>query len=136
MGKNYKAWEQATEVEVQLLSTTKDWGNKDRKQRHVKDINMVEAISRSTKPLTNHSRQVWRSIYNNHIDVKTFPTMIWMHKEQATLLNAQSHLYEGTRQNMHVSKHKNANQTFWIFYFLCVFGFFDTKTSKGLSKEM
>ena len=45
MGKNYKAWEQATEVEVQLLSTTKDWGNKDRKQRHVKDINMVEAIS-------------------------------------------------------------------------------------------
>ena len=54
MGKNYKAQEQATEVEVQLLSTTKDC-NKDRKQRHVKDINMVEAISRSTKPLTNHS---------------------------------------------------------------------------------
>ena len=43
MGKNYKAREQATEVEVQLFSTTKDWGNKDRKQRHVKDINMVEA---------------------------------------------------------------------------------------------
>ena len=88
MGKNYKAWEQATEVEVQLLSTTKDWGNKDRKQRHVKDINMVEAISRSTKPLTNHSRQVWRSIYNNHIDVKIFPTMIWVHEEQAMLVNA------------------------------------------------
>ena len=43
MGKNYKAREQAMEVEDQLLSTTKDWGNKDRKQRRVKDINMVEA---------------------------------------------------------------------------------------------
>ena len=31
------------EVEVQLLSTTKDEGSKDRKQRNVKDINMVEA---------------------------------------------------------------------------------------------
>ena len=43
MGKNYKTREQATEVEVQLLSTTNDWGNKDRKQRCIKDINMVEA---------------------------------------------------------------------------------------------
>ena len=45
-------------------------------------------VSRSTKPLTNHSWQVWRSIYNSHIDVKIFPTMIWVHKEQAALLNA------------------------------------------------
>ena len=41
-------------------------------------------------------------------------------KKQATLVNAQGHLYEGTRQNMHVTKHNNADQTFWIFYFLCV----------------
>ena len=27
-------------------------------------------VSRSTKPFTNHSWQVWRSIYNNHIDFK------------------------------------------------------------------
>ena len=53
--------------------------------------------------------------------------MIWVHKEQATLENAQSHLYKGTRQNMRVTKHNNANQTFWIFYFLCVFGFLTQK---------
>ena len=52
-----------------------------------------------------------------------FPTKIQVHKEQAKLINAQSHLYEGTRQNMHVTLHNNANQTFWILYFLCVFGF-------------
>ena len=27
-------------------------------------------VSRSTKTITNHSRQVWRSIYNSHIDFK------------------------------------------------------------------
>ena len=53
-----------------------------------------------------------------------------MHKEQATLINAQSHLYEGTRQNMHVTKYNNADQTFWIFYFLCVFGFLTQKQVK------
>ena len=49
-------------------------------------------VSRSIKPLTNHSWQVWRSIYNNHIDVKISPTMIWVHREQAMLVNAQGHL--------------------------------------------
>ena len=53
-----------------------------------------------------------------------------MHKEQATLVNAQSNLYEGTRQNMRVIKHNNADQTFWIFYFLCVFGFLTQKQLK------
>ena len=28
---------------------------------------------------------------------------------------------------MRVTKHNNANQTFWIFYFLCVFGFLTQK---------
>ena len=45
------------------------------------------------------------------------------YKEQAKLVNAQSHLYGGTRPNMHVTKPNNVNQTFWIFYFLCVFLF-------------
>ena len=33
-------------------------------------------VSRSTKQFTNHSWQVWRSIYNNHIDFKSSSTMI------------------------------------------------------------
>ena len=53
-----------------------------------------------------------------------------MHKEQATLINAQNHLYEGTRQNVHVIIHKNADQIFWIFYFLSVFGFLTQKQVK------
>ena len=53
-----------------------------------------------------------------------------MHKEQATLINAQSHLYEGTRQNVHVIIHKYADQIFWIFYFLSVFGFLTQKQVK------
>ena len=52
-----------------------------------------------------------------------FPTMIQVHKEQAKLVNAQSHLYGGTKLNMHVTKHSNVDQTFWIFFFLYVFGF-------------
>ena len=41
--------------------------------------------------------------------------MIQVHKEQAKLVNAQSHLYETTRLNMRVTKHNNVDQTFWIF---------------------
>ena len=33
-------------------------------------------VSRSTKPFTNHSWQVWRSIYNSHIDFKISSTVI------------------------------------------------------------
>ena len=33
-------------------------------------------VSRSTKPFTNHSWQVWRSIYNNYIDFKISSTVI------------------------------------------------------------
>ena len=59
-----------------------------------------------------------------------------MHREQATLINAQSHLYEGTRQNMRVTKHNIADQTFWIFYFLCIFGFLTQKQLKIDKKKM
>ena len=31
---------------------------------------------------------------------------------------------------MHGTKHNNADQTFWIFYFLCVFGFLTQKKEK------
>ena len=31
---------------------------------------------------------------------------------------------------MPVTKHNNADQTFWIFYFLCVFGFLTQKQVK------
>ena len=41
-----------------------------------------------------------------------FPTKIQVHKEQAKLINAQSHLYEGTRLNMRVTIHNKADQTF------------------------
>ena len=58
-----------------------------------------------------------------------------MHREQAMLENAQSHLYEGTRQNMLVIKHNNVDQTFWIFYFLCVFGFLTQKQEKIDQKQ-
>ena len=58
-----------------------------------------------------------------------------MHKEQAKLVNAQSHLYGGTRLNMRVTKHNNADQTFWIFYFLCVFGFLTQNKVKIDQKE-
>ena len=53
-----------------------------------------------------------------------------MHKEKVKLINAQNHLYEGTWQNMRVTKHNNADQTFWIFNFLCVFGFLTQKQVK------
>ena len=58
-----------------------------------------------------------------------------MHKEQATLVNAQSHKYKGTRKNMLVTKHNNVNQTFWIFYFLCVFEFLTQKQEKIDKKQ-
>ena len=58
-----------------------------------------------------------------------------MHKEQVKIVNAQSHLYEGIRQNMHVTKYNNADQTFWIFYFLCVFGFLTQKQEKIDKKQ-
>ena len=65
-----------------------------------------------------------------HIDVKIFPTKIDVHTKQAKIRNTQNHLYEGISQNIRVTKLNNADQTFWIFYFLCVFGFLTQKTSK------
>ena len=64
-----------------------------------------------------------------------FPTNIQIHKEQAKLINAQSHWYGGTRLNMRVTIHNNVNQTFWILYFLCVFGFLTQSKVKNDQKQ-
>ena len=39
------------------------------------------------------------------------------------LVNAQSHLYEGIRQNIRVIEHDNANQTFGFSTFYVFFDF-------------
>ena len=71
------------------------WVFKQKKERKEKSRKRYKDksthVSRSTKLLTNHSWQVWRSIYNNHIDVKMFCTKIQVHREQVKLINAQSH---------------------------------------------
>ena len=72
-------------------------------------------VSRSTKPFTNHSWQGWRSIYNNHKDFKISPTMIWVHREQAMLVDAQSHLHKGTRKNIFWDKIQQCPSIFLDF---------------------
>ena len=65
-------------------------------------------VSRSTKPFTNHSWQVWRSIYNNHIDFKISPTVIWvqrnkqcskMHKAISTKVQGKTSFGTKTQQS-------------------------------------
>ena len=82
-------------------------------------------VSRSTKLLTNHSWQVWRSIYNNHIDVKISPTMIWVHRKQATKVQGKICLW----QNMIMLI------KFFGFFTFYVFLDFWHKSKKNWSKE-
>ena len=42
-------------------------------------------VSRSTKPFTNHSWQVWRSIYNSHIDFNISSTVIRVQRNKLCL---------------------------------------------------
>ena len=42
-------------------------------------------VSRSTKPFTNHSWEVWRSIYNSHIDFKISSTAIRVKRNKLCL---------------------------------------------------
>ena len=42
-------------------------------------------VSRSTKPFTNHSWQVWRSIYNSYIDFKISSTVIRVQRNKLRL---------------------------------------------------
>ena len=53
-----------------------------------------------------------------------------MHKEQAKLVNAQSHLYKGTRPNSHVKGAQTYTIKlfkFYTFYVVLDFFFFHTK---------
>ena len=111
------------------------WAFKQKKLSVKRYRHKSTLVSRLTKLLTNHSRQVWRSIYNNYIEVKISPIMIWVHREQVMLINEQSHKYKGTRQNMLMTKHNNIDQTFWIFYFLCVIRFLTQKQEKIDQKQ-
>ena len=63
-----------------------------------------------------------------------FPIMIWVHKEQATLINAQSHKYKGTRQN---SLWQNTIKSIKLFRFSTFYVFLDFwhKSKKRLIKK-
>ena len=67
------------------------WAFKHKKMSVKRYRHKSTHVSRSTKLLTNHSWQVWRSIYNYHINVKMFPTKIQVHREKDKLINAQSY---------------------------------------------
>ena len=61
-----------------------------------------------------------------------------MQKEQAKLVNAQSHLYKGTRPNSYVIYAQTYTiklfENFCFFHFLCGFGFFTHTKLKYKSK--
>ena len=93
-------------------------------------------VSRSTKPFTNHSWQGWGSIYNSHIDFKNSPIMIWVHREQAMLVDAQSQFAQRykrkhiLRQNSTISIKLFGFSTFYV-----VFGFLTHKKEKIDKKQ-
>ena len=89
-------------------------------------------VSRSTKLFTNHSWQGWRSIYNSHIDFKISPTMIWVHREQAMLVDAQRYKIKHIlRQNSTMSIKLFGFSTFYV-----VFGFLTHKKEKIDKKQL
>ena len=64
-----------------------------------------------------------------HIDFKIFPTKIDVHTKQAKLINALSHLYEGTRPNSHVKCAQTYTiKRFEFFTFYVVLDFYSHKT--------
>ena len=68
-------------------------------------------------------------LQQSQIDVKIFPTMILVHKEQAKLVNAQSQLYEGIRQNSHeICAQTYTIKLFEFFTFYVVLDFYSHKT--------
>ena len=54
-----------------------------------------------------------------------------MHREQATLVNAQGHLYKGTRPNMLMTKHNNVGQNFGFLLFMCFWIFNNIRLIKN-----
>ena len=84
-------------------------------------------VSRSTKPFTNHSWQVWRSIYNNHNDFKIFPTVIWAHenKQCSKMHKAINTKVQG--KTSFETKLNKVNQAFWFSNFYVIFWFLTQK---------
>ena len=72
-------------------------------------------------------------LQQSHIDFKIFPTKINVYTEQAKLVNALRHKYEGTRPNSHVKCTQTYTIKFSKFYFLCIFGFLHTQKQKHKS---
>ena len=63
-------------------------------------------------------------LQQSHKNFKISLTKIYVHTEQAKLVNALRHKYEDTRPNSHVTYTKTSDQTFWRFFnFLWVFEF-------------
>ena len=99
-------------------------------------------VLRSSKRFTNHSWQDWKSIYNSHTDFKISPIMIWVHKKQAKFIDAQSHKYKGTRQNMLWDKTQQCQSNFLDFLlfgfstFFVVFGFLTHNKEKIVKKQL
>ena len=68
-------------------------------------------------------------LQQSHIDFKIFPTKIDVHTKQAKLINALSHLYEGTRSNSHVKCAQTYTiKLFEFFIFYVVLDFYSHKT--------
>ena len=82
-------------------------------------------VSRSTKPFTNHSWQVWRSIYNNHIDFKISPKVIWVQWTKLCSKCTKPLAQRCKAKQVLRQKLNNVNQTFWFSNFLCDFWIFD-----------
>ena len=88
-------------------------------------------VSRSTKSFTSHSWQCWRSIYTSHIDFKISPTMIWVHRKQFMLIDAQSHLHKGTRKNIFWDKTQQCRSNFLDFLlFIWFLDFWHTRKKR------
>ena len=61
---------------------------------------------------------------------RSLPQRYGVLREQAMLLNAQGHLYKGTRQNMFGDKTQRYRLTFLDFQLFMCFWIFDIKTRK------
>ena len=68
-------------------------------------------------------------LQQSHIDFKIFPTKINVYTEQAKLVNALRHKYEGTRPNSHVKCAQPYTIKFFTFY---VFLDFYTQKNKNI----
>ena len=81
------------------------------------------------KPFTNHSWQVWRSIYNSHIDFKISSTVIRV-KGTSYARKCTKPLGQRYKTKQVLRQNLTMSIKLLIFYFLCGFWIFDTKKKK------